>query len=159
MSDDIDVACENWLNQFMLIMEQCIPNCVLKSRRNLPWLTKPLIRSIRKKNLLFKQAKLSGNFRKYKVHRNRTLADLRAAKKAYFQKLNPRDPKNFRRAVKFLSKTPHLSVPTLIQGDTTATTDFDKANLLFHSCFNTSQPPIASLCAHTTECPRGHPLH
>ena len=154
MSDDIDVACENWLNQFMQIMDQYIPNCSLKSRHNLPWLSKPLVRSIRKKNLLFKRAKSSGNFRKYKVHRNRTLANLRAAKRAYFQKLNPRDPKSFWKAIKFLSKSPHLSVPTLIQGDTTATTDFDKANLLnsfFHSCFNTSQPPIASLHAHSTE--------
>ena len=90
MSDDINVACENWLNQFMLIIEQYIPNCFLKSRHNLPWLTKPLINSIKKKNLLFKRAKSSGNFRKYEVHCNRTLADLRAAKKDYFQKLNPR---------------------------------------------------------------------
>ena len=158
MSDDIDVACENWNKQFMSIMEQFIPNCFLNSRRNLPWLTKSLMRSIRKKNLLFKKAKSTGNFRKYKVHRNRTLAELRAAKKAYFRKLNPRDPKSFWKAVKFLAKKPQ-SIPTLIQGDTTVTTDYGKANLLntfFHSCFNTSHPPITSHSLHNFECSEEH---
>ena len=136
-------------------MEQFIPNCFLKSRHNLPWLTKPLMRLIRKKNLLFKKAKSTGNLRKYKTHRNRTLAELRAAKKAYFRKLNPRDPKSFWKAVKFLAKKPQ-SIPTLVQGDTTATTDYDKANLLnsfFHLCFNTSYPPIGSHSEHDSECP------
>jgi hypothetical protein len=106
------------------------------------------MRSIRKKNLLFKKAKSTGNFRRYKIHRNRTLAELRAAKKAYFRKLNPRDPKSFWKAVKFLSKKAQ-SIPTLVQDETTASTDHEKANLLntfFHSCFNTSHPPIASRC-------------
>ena len=129
LSDDIDVACENWLKQFMSIMEQFIPNSFLKSRHNLPWLTKPLMRSIRKKNSLFKRAKSTGNFRKYRIHRNRTLAELRVAKRAYFQKLNPKDPKSFWRAIKFLAKKPQ-SIPTLVQDTTVATTDSDKANLL-----------------------------
>ena len=42
---------------FLSIMDQFIPNCLLRSRHNLPWLTKPLLRLIRKKNLLFKKAK------------------------------------------------------------------------------------------------------
>ena len=86
MSNDIDVACENWLKQFMSIMEQFTPNCLLKSRQNLPWLTKPLMRLIRKKNLLFKKAKSARNFNRYKIHHNRTLAELRAAKKSIFSK-------------------------------------------------------------------------
>ena len=154
MSDDVDVAWENWLNQILSIMDRFIPNCFLKSSHNLPWLTKPLIKSIRKKNLLFKKAKSTGNFRKYKIHRNRTLAELCAAKRAYFRKLNPRDPKSFWKAVKFLSKKAQ-SIPTLVQGETTASTDHEKANLLnsfFHSCFNTSHPPIATCDLQDLEC-------
>ena len=76
----------------------------------------------------------------------------------YFRKLNSRDPKSFWKAVKFLAKKPQ-SVPTLIQGDTTATTDYGKANLLntfFHSCFNTSHPPITSHSLHNFECSEEH---
>ena len=71
---------------------------------------------------------------------------MRSAKLAYFKKLNPRDSKKFWKAVKFLNKK-SKSVPTLTLGDATATTDYQKANLLnsfFHSCFNTSLLPIAS---------------
>ena len=67
-------------------------------------------------------------------------------KRASFRKLNPRDPKSFWKAVEFLTKKPQ-SIPTLVQGDVTATTDHDKTNLLnsfFHSCFNTSHSPIKS---------------
>lgn len=151
MADNIDVAWEAWFQQFMSIMSQFIPNCTLRSRCNLPWLTKSLIKSIKKQNLLYKRAKQTGNFRKYKLARNKTLADIRSAKLSYFRKLNPRDPKKFWKAVKFLSKRPK-SVPTLTLGDTTATTESEKADLLnsyFHSCFNKSHAPITpSVCLH-----------
>ena len=96
--------------------------------------------------MLYKRAKKSGSFRNYKIARNKTLADIRSAKLAYFRKLNPKDPKKFWKAVKFLNKK-QKSIPTLIVGDTTASTDREKANLLnsfFHSCFNTSHLPINS---------------
>ena len=146
MTQNIDDTWENWLHQFMSIMNQFIPNCTLLSKRNLPWLTKPLINSIKKRNLLFKRAKKSASFRNYKIARNKTLADIRSAKLAYSRKLNPKDPKKFWKAVKFLNKK-QKSIPTLTLGDTTASTDREKANLLnsfFHSCFNTSHLPISS---------------
>ena len=114
------------------------------NRRNLPWLTKSLIKSIKKRNLLYKRAKKSGSFRSYKLARNKTLADIRSAKLSYFRKLNPRDPKKFWKAIKCLNKKPN-SMPTLTLGDTTAVTESEKANLLnsyFHSCFNKSHTPI-----------------
>ena len=36
MSEAIDSTWENWLQQFM---NQFMPNCILQSRHNLPWLT------------------------------------------------------------------------------------------------------------------------
>ena len=146
MTENIDDAWKNWLQQFMLIMSEFIPNCTLRTRRNLPWLTNSLIKSIKKRNLLYKRAKKTGNFRMYKLARNKTLADIRSAKLSYLHKLNPRDPKKFWKAVKFLSKK-SKSVPALTLGDTTATTEMEKANLLntfFHSCFNKSHVPITS---------------
>ena len=94
MSENIDDTWETWLQQFMSIMGQFIPNCTLPNRHNLPWLNKSLIKSIKKRNLLYKRAKRSGNFRMYKIACNKTLADIRSAKLAYFKKLNPRDPKS-----------------------------------------------------------------
>ena len=70
MSKSIDSTWENWLQQFMSIMNQFIPNCTLRSRHNLPWLTKSLFTLIKKRKTLFKRVKISGNFSKYMLARN-----------------------------------------------------------------------------------------
>ena len=51
MTQNIDDTWENWMHQFMSVMNQFIPNCTLLSKHNLPWLTKPLINSIKKEEL------------------------------------------------------------------------------------------------------------
>ena len=97
MTENIDDAWEAWMQQFMSIMNQFIPICTLRSTRNLFRLTKPLIKLIKKRQLLYKSANKSGNFRNYKIALNRTMVDIRLAKLTYFRKLNPRDPKKFGR--------------------------------------------------------------
>ena len=152
LTDDIDASLKQWHKQFMDIMAQSIPNRFLPPRRNLPWLTKPIIQSMRKRNILFKNAKLSGNFAKYKRARNRTASLLKLAKKKYFCSLNPKDSKKFWKAVKSLNKSKQ-SIPTLYHDDVVACDDADKANLLcsfFSSCFNQS-------CALISPSPN-HPL-
>ena len=129
----------------MDIMAQSIPNRFLPPRRNLPWLTKPIIQSMRKRNMLFKKAKSSGNFTKYKRAHNRTTNLLKLAKKRYFHSLNPKDSKKFWRAVKSLNKSKQF-IPTLSHDGEVACDDADKANLLcsfFSSCFNQSRAPIS----------------
>ena len=125
-------------------MAESIPKKVIPTRRNLPWLNKTIISSMKKRNLLFKRAKQTGNYTHYKIARNRTLAQVRLARRKYFRTLNPKDPKKFWKAIKYLNKS-KPSIPTLSQGNRVAYTDSDKANLLnsfFGSCFNTSHPPI-----------------
>ena len=112
LTDDIDASLKQWHEKFMDIMAQSIPNRLLPPRRNLPWLTKPIIQSMRKRNMLFKKAKSSGNFTKYKRARNRTANLLTLAKKRYFRLLNPKDSKKFWKAVKSLNKSKQ-SIPTL----------------------------------------------
>lgn len=110
-------------------------------------LNKKLIQSIRKRNKVFKQAKTSGDYSKYKVVRNQTVQQLRSAKRSYLAQLNPRDPKSFWKTVKFLNKNQN-TIPTLSQGDIVASTSTDKANMLnefFSSCFNTDFPPLTPL--------------
>ena len=61
LSGDVNVALANWQREFLKIMEQCIPRCTLSRRKNLPWLSKRITQSIRKRNYLFKEAKRTGN--------------------------------------------------------------------------------------------------
>ena len=80
LSEDVDESWSNWSKQFLLLTDECIPKKTLPKRKNLPWLTKRLISSIRKRNLLYKQGKLSGNLSKYKLKRNKVTSELRRAK-------------------------------------------------------------------------------
>ena len=144
LSDNIELSWKLWRKHFLFIMAQSIPNRVIPTGRNLPWLNKSIIQSMKKRNQLFKKGKRTGDFRQFKLARNRTLAQLRQAKRRYFNTLNPKQPKKFWKAIKFVNKSKH-SIPTLSLNSMVAHADVDKANLLnsfFCSCFNRSHPPI-----------------
>jgi len=99
---------------------------------------------MKKRNQLYKKAKQTGNFSRYKLARNRVVSNLRREKKAYFGNLNPKNPKKFWKAVKYLNKN-QCSIPTLSHNDTTVQTDIGKANLLnsfFSSCYNLSHSAL-----------------
>ena len=145
LSDDIDQVLDSWYCIFMSIMKQTIPNSVIRTKRNLPWLSKSIIQSIRRRNKLFKQAKRTGDFTKYKRARNRTLERLRLAKRKYLLQLNPKHPKRFWKTMKFLNRK-SKSVPTLKNDSEVACSSRDKANMLnnfFANCFNTIFPPLS----------------
>ena len=126
-------------------MQDCIPRKVLPKRKNLPWLSKGLVNSIKKKNLLYKQGKQSGNLSKYRRMRNKVTSELRTAKRSYFQRLNPKNPKEFWKSIKFLNKK-QSSIPTLTDEDgNEALTGSQKAEMLnsfFSKCFNRSSAPL-----------------
>ena len=84
---------------------------------------------MKRRNLLYRRVKKSGDYTKYKIARNKLVNDMRKAKSAYFKKLNPRNPKEFWRAVKFLNKK-QSSIPTLSKDSCVASTGPEKANLL-----------------------------
>ena len=144
--NDINQTWYNWRETFLNIMNECIPKAVLPSRRrNRPWLTKQLVQAIRRKNALYKRAKKTGDFSKYRYHRNKTVNLLRQAKKNFFQNINPKQPKMFWKACKLMYKTSTSSIPVLSSDGTSAHTSAEKAELLntyFTSCFNTSHPPL-----------------
>ena len=80
LSENIELSWELWHKQFMSVMAQSIPNRVIPTRRNLPWLNKSIVKLMRKRNQLFKKVKRTGNFRQFKLARNRTLAQFQPAK-------------------------------------------------------------------------------
>ena len=136
MSDDVNATCEKWVNQFMSIMEQYIPTCFLRSRHNLPWLTKPLLKLI---NYYSKEPSLQETSGSIKSIETEHLPNFELRKKHTSGNSTLEIPKVSGK-LSFLSKGPQ-SVSTLVQGGTMAATDCDKANLLnsfFYSCFNTS---------------------
>ena len=158
-NNDIDKSWHNCRNAFINIMEQCFPKATLLPRRNRPWLTKKLIQAIRRRNVLYKRAKTTGNYSKYRSYRNKAVSYLRQAKKAYFQKLNPKCAKDFWKASKLLNATVS-SIPTLSYGDSIAQTNVQKAKVLnsfFASCFNKSHTPIDYTEFRMLTLPNGFP--
>lgn len=145
LSEEVDESWSNWSKQFLSIMVECIPKRTLPKRKNLPWLTKKLINSIKKRNRLYKQGKLSGNLSKYRLKRNKVTSELLLARRNFFQKLNPRRPKKFWRAMKYLTKC-QSNIPTLTDKDgIEASSGSQKADLLnsfFSKCFNHKSAPL-----------------
>ena len=85
--NDINVSLKNWQNWFLSIIEECIPKQILPRRRNLPWMSKNLVRAMRKWNSLYRQTRKHQNsrlFNCYKEERNRVVRELRRAKRDYF---------------------------------------------------------------------------
>ena len=77
--------------------------------------------------------------------RNKVVRELRRVKESYFQKINPKKPKEFWRAIKYLSKQ-QSSIPTLVDEDgNEALTGSQKADMLskfFSICFNRLSTPL-----------------
>ena len=67
---------------------------------------------MRKRNAKFKYGKRTGDYSQFKSARNKFVAQLRQAKKSYFNNLNPRDQKKFWKTIKKLSKSAS-SIPSL----------------------------------------------
>ena len=84
---------------------------------------------MKRRNLLYRRVKKSGDYTKYKIARNKLVNDMRKAKSAYFKTLNPKNPKEFWRVVKVLNKN-QSSILTLSKDLCIASTGPEKANLL-----------------------------
>ena len=82
-----------------------------------------------KRNLLYFHGKASGDLSKYRSSRNKVTLELRRAKTNFFQRMNYRTPKEFWRAIKYLSKHQHV-IPTLVdENESLARTASEKAAL------------------------------
>ena len=125
----------------MQVMEACIPQSVLKARKNLPWLTKPVVQAMRKHNSYFRAAKRSNDnllWNKYKSIRNKVVELLRRGKRQYFYNLQTSTTKEFWKVIKVINKQ-ESTIPTLWDNNTPVTTSSGKADLLnryFLDCFN-----------------------
>ncbi len=126
-------------------MGECVPQRDLKKRRNLPWLTKNVVRH--KRNAMFQIAKRSENptdFAKCKEIRNDVTTMLRTAKQSYFDSLTSASSKQVWKMVKLVNKQ-EGSIPVLSKDNVNAVKDEGKCNMLnscFSKCWNYSEPPL-----------------
>ena len=74
---------------------------------------------------------------------------LRRTKANYFRNLNPKDSKQFWKAVKYLKKQ-QCTFPRFKQGGLTTNTDLQKAECLNSSCFNNFHLPLTQSHSHSS---------
>ena len=144
LSEDVDQSAERWTQQFLGIMEKCIPRKHLKKSKHLPWLSSNIVRHIRRRNDLFQKAsrsKDSSHFNKYKKLRNKVVQMIRSAKKNFFHSMTP-SSKQFWKIVKLHNKN-QVSIPKLSNDNVHADTDREKAEVLNAKCWNDSEPPLS----------------
>ena len=143
--DDVDVCWSEWLNQFLDVMDQCIPRKLLPRKKNLPWINQPLLAATRKRNSLFKKYKATGResvFNEYKFAGNRVTSERRKAKQSFFNQLHHADSKAFWKLYKTMTRK-ETNIPALHRPSLAglAEDSLEKANLLnaqFFKNFNSS---------------------
>ena len=146
-ASDINVSLQNWQDQFLYIMEECIPRASSSSRRRLPWFSKRIMGLIKTKNSLFKAWKKQGTpalHKRYKSARNRLTKMLKSAKQNFFRNLNTVDQKLFWKTFHLLTSN-SSSIPVLVHDCGKASTSQEKADILsefFKKCFNSSILPL-----------------
>ena len=85
-SGDINTCWSSWKARFLEVMQLCIPQTTLRTRRNLPWLTKQVIHAIRKRDAIFRRSKKCRSpvtYQKYRAARNKVTALIRLNKKKF----------------------------------------------------------------------------
>ena len=119
----------------MEIMHNCIPQVSVKSKKSFPWINKPILQTIVKRNACYSLLKNTDSecysiLHKYKALRNKVVGLLREEKRKYFENLHSPDQKLVWKAVKMLNRTT-TSIPTLTTQDgLLATTSSEKASTL-----------------------------
>ena len=113
----VDNCWNDWKSYFLQVMELCIPHSTAKIRRNLPWLSKGIFNGIKKRDALFRTAKVTGKLcdrEKYNQKRNQVVSMLRESKQSFFDNnINQTDAKMFWKTVRILNRDYSSSIPTL----------------------------------------------
>ena len=115
-SNSVEKSWSNWKRTFMSIIEDCVPKAQLPNRKNLPLLTKEIVRTIKKRNYYYRIASKHGrceDYDRYKCLRNDVVSALRLGKANLFNTLYPNLSKNFWTAIRYVKKK-QCSIPILV---------------------------------------------
>ena len=107
---DPNTAYNVFIDKYTGLFDTCFPFKTIKGKTlntfRKPWLTKSLLRSINKKNKLFKQYlwhRSNEKFFKYKTYTNKLTDLLRVTKRLYFQNQIESNKKNIKQTWKILN--------------------------------------------------------
>lgn len=87
LPSNIDQHWRNWKSYFLQVMEICIPHTAAKVKKGLPWINKKILNAIKKRDALFRTAKITGkptDRDKYNQKRNQVVRMLRDGKQLFF---------------------------------------------------------------------------
>ena len=138
---NIHLYSPNITNCIISLAKECNPNKTIRIRpSDPPWITTHLKKCIRKRKRAYKQAKrtnLPAHWSKFKKLRNKTIADLRNCKKAFFDKLSEKLKSETLSSQDWWATLKHIinqnsrsQIPPLESNGHIFTDDKDKANLL-----------------------------
>ncbi len=148
---------ENW-NYFKenlkTIIEKHIPCKLSRTKNNLPWITRPIIRMQRNRNRLLKKASQSNkpkHMEAFKSFRNKTASAIRKSYLTYINEVIGKtiieNPKRFWSYVKRMN-TKTMSIPTLVDDNEIHISDASKANALnqhFQKQFSTESSNLPNM--------------
>ena len=149
LSSDLDLSWNIFKDNFMRVIDHCIPSKYSSPSSFPPWIDSDLKMKIKRRQKLFTQAK---RFNSSTIHqaycslRNNIISTIRLKRFQFFRSLSSSSPKKFWSYVRSTRKT-SSSVPPLTFNDKIFTSDCDKADILnkyFSGCFNSSIPPLSS---------------
>lgn len=86
-NSDVDESWTNWQNRFLNIITERVHQKALFCKRNLPWITRPILNAMKIRTSLLSKLKRKGNptiLSQYKHIRNRLTSELRKAKQTFF---------------------------------------------------------------------------
>ena len=107
-SNDTSFAYTTFLTTYSKIYNECFPEKTLKQKSGIskPWISKGLMKSIKRKNKLYKKYLQNRNLlteTKYKIFKNRLTHSIRIAKRLYFDKSLMENKSNLKETWKILN--------------------------------------------------------
>ena len=138
--NDPNIMYNNFLNELLRIYNLSFSEKVARNNKNrslMPWMTKVLLVSVRKKNKLYKQFLTVRNFSResrYKMYKNKLTHLIKAAKKAYYDKRFNAAKSNQKATWKLIKEVINEQAPSSLSpssiktGSCTLTNPKDRAN-------------------------------
>ena len=156
-SSDPNASYDVFIEEFTSLFDSCFPFKIVRGKAlnsfKKPWLTKALLKSINKKNKLYKQylrnRRSDAQFLKYKKYKNKLTYLLRIAKKRYYETQIDKNKDNIKLTWKILNslinrtKKKSLSYPQLHDNGQDITNPEEIANK-FCQYFTSIGPNLAS---------------
>ena len=148
-SGDPNASYDVFIEKFTGLFDSCFPFKIVRGKAlnsfKKPWLTKALLKSINKKNKLYKQylrnRRSDAQFLKYKKYKNKLTYLLRIAKKRYYETQIDKNKDNIKLTWK--PKRSHQSYPKLHDNGQDITNPEEIANK-FYEYFTSIGPNLAS---------------